>query len=96
MLTNQLMGLSMAEVGHSVTLKRINATHKLTHRLTDLGLTPGTPLNVLQNQGGSLIIGVRNARVALGRGIAHKIMVEPNPEVTTIEQGQTLQPSLSY
>lgn len=76
---SQAMGLAMVGVGHPVTLVKIQANRKLTHRLTDLGLTPGTELEILQDQGGPLIIAVRNSRVALGRGIAHKIMVKLAP-----------------
>ena len=51
---------------------------ELTSRLTSLGLTPGVEVQVLQNHGrGPIIINVRGTHVALGRGEAEKLMVEP-------------------
>ena len=47
-------------------------------RLAALGFVPGAPITVVQNYGhGPLIVLVRQARVALGRGEAAHIMVHP-------------------
>jgi len=47
-------------------------------RLAALGFVPGAPINVVQNFGrGPLIVLVRQARVALGRGEAAHIVVQP-------------------
>jgi Fe2+ transport system protein FeoA len=48
----------------------------LSRRLAEMGLTPGVQLEVLQDQGGPLLLAVRDSRLALGRGMAHKIFVE--------------------
>ena len=46
-------------------------------RFASLGLTPGALVSMIQNYGrGPLIVAVRGARVALGRGEASKIFVE--------------------
>ncbi len=68
--------LSMASVGQSVKLVHVNAGHRMTHRLAELGLTPGVALTVLQNTGGPILVSVRDSRIALGRGMARKISVE--------------------
>jgi Fe2+ transport system protein FeoA len=48
----------------------------LTSRLATLGFTPGTELVMVQNYGwGPVIVQVRDARIAPGRGEAHKIHV---------------------
>jgi ferrous iron transport protein A len=45
-------------------------------RLATLGFTPGAPLTMVQNFGsGALIVRVRDARIALGRGEAAKVIV---------------------
>jgi ferrous iron transport protein A len=45
-------------------------------RLATLGFTPGAPLMMIQNYGhGPLIVSVRDARIALGRGEAAHVMV---------------------
>jgi len=49
-----------------------------TARLASLGFTPGARVDMAQNYGkGPLIVSVRGARVALGRGEAARILVEP-------------------
>jgi Fe2+ transport system protein FeoA len=47
-------------------------------RLTDLGLTPGAKLTVIKSApfGGPLEVMVRGSRIAVGRGMASRIIVE--------------------
>ena len=66
----------MAVRGQLVRLTKIMAGRKLTHRLTELGLTPGVNFEVLHDHGGPLLLAVRDSRLALGRGMASKILVE--------------------
>lgn len=50
----------------------------LAKRLISLGLVPGARVVVLQNRGrGPLIVEVHGARIALGRGQAERVSVEP-------------------
>ncbi|MGB9880946.1 MAG: FeoA family protein [Anaerolineae bacterium] len=50
----------------------------LARRLVALGLTPGTEVVVAQNRGhGPLIVEAHGARLALGRGQAARVLVEP-------------------
>ena len=72
-----ILPLSMVGPGQKVRLVEITAGTKLRRRLTELGLTPGVELQVMQDQGGPLLLSVYNSRLAVGRGMAHKIMVEP-------------------
>ena len=74
--------LSEVSTGHQVTLTKVMVGLELTSRMTSLGLTPGVKVNVLQNHGrGPIIIDVRGTHVALGRGEADKLFVEPYGEV---------------
>ena len=66
----------MAVRGQLVRLTKIMAGRKLTHRLTELGLTPGVNFEVLHDHGGPLLLAVRDSRLAFGRGMASKILVE--------------------
>lgn len=66
----------MAPPGKDVRLAHINGRRDLIGRLSALGFTPGTVLHIVQDSGGPLVIAIRNSRVALGRGMAHKIYVE--------------------
>jgi ferrous iron transport protein A len=46
-------------------------------RLAALGFLPGAPVDMVRNDGrGPVIVKIRQARVALGRGEAMKIIVE--------------------
>jgi len=74
-----MMPLTMATPGEDVKLIAINGGQRVRKRLADLGLTPGTTLRVVQADAwGPLIVAFKgDARLALGRGIAHKMMVEP-------------------
>lgn len=66
----------MATPGERLTLVEITAKNGLRHRLTELGLTPGVEFQVLQSQGGPLLLAIHNSRLALGRGMAQKILVK--------------------
>ncbi len=74
---NDKMPLTMISPGERVTLVEVTAGHGARHRLTELGLIPGVELSVVQDDGGPLLLAVHDSRLALGRGMAHKIMVKP-------------------
>ena len=67
--------LSTVPRGARVQLSHIVAGRRLARRLAELGLTPGVTLQVLHDNGGPMLIAVRGARLALGRGMTEKIMV---------------------
>lgn len=73
----QSFPLAMTTVGETVRLVHIDAGKKLKHRLTELGLTPGVEVTVVQHNGGPLLVAVRDSRVAIGQGMAHKMRVIP-------------------
>ena len=66
--------------GETVQLASIEAGRRLARRLTELGLTPGVSIQVLHVNGGPLLIGVRGTRLAIGRGMADKIMVQSSED----------------
>ena len=77
----ECLPLTMAVPGERLTLVDITAKNGLRHRLTELGLTPGVEFEVLQSTGGPLLLAIHNSRLAVGRGMAQKILVkikEPN------------------
>lgn len=75
---SQSKPLSEVERDQKVRLVKVDAGHRATHRLAEMGLTPGTDFKVLQNYGGPLLISVRGSRLAIGRGLAEKIWVALN------------------
>ena len=74
-LPPQTFPLSMTAVGETVRLVQIDAGKKLKHRLTELGLTPGVEVTIVQYNGGPLLLAVRDSRIAIGQGAAHKLRV---------------------
>jgi len=72
------MPLAMVEKGQDVNVVSLHGGFHVRKRLSDLGLTPGITIRVVQRDPkGPIVIAVKNSRLALGRGMAHKIMVEP-------------------
>jgi Fe2+ transport system protein FeoA len=68
--------LSSVSSGKQVQILEIDAGWGLQRRLADMGLTPGLNVRVIGSQRpGSVVLDVRGSRLALGRGISHKIMV---------------------
>jgi len=66
----------MVAQGERVRLLKVNAGAGLSSRLSVLGLTPGVEFTVIQDGGGPLVLSVRDSRLAVGRGMAQKILVE--------------------
>lgn len=75
--TQKPIALAMADEGRLVRVVGLSAGRTLDRRLTDLGLNVGSELMVLQRQGGGLLIRRGETRIALGGGMATKIMVLP-------------------
>ncbi len=71
----ELFPLTQAPVGQQVQLVNIDGGRKLNHRLVEMGLTPGVNIRILQNSGGPLLLAISDSRIALGRGMAHKVNV---------------------
>jgi Fe2+ transport system protein FeoA len=72
-----MMPLAMVAPGEEARLTAIRGGRRMRKRLADLGLNLGLTVRVMQrDQHGPLILAVKDARLALGRGIAHRIMVE--------------------
>lgn len=69
--------LMMADEGARVRIMALLGGRGLVLRLTELGLNLGAEIEVIQRQGGGLLIGRGESRIALGGGMAAKIMVTP-------------------
>ncbi len=68
--------LSKVQAGETVKLVGIEAGRGLKSRLTAMGLVPNVEITVVNNsQPGPFVISVKNSKMILGRGMAHKIMV---------------------
>ena len=75
--------LSLAPTGEPMTIVDVLGGRGLRHRLNDMGLVPGTVVEVLQSLGhGPVILAVGDSRLVLGRGVSHKVLVEPASDRT--------------
>ncbi len=69
--------LMMADEGACLRIIALNGGKGLTTRLTELGLNVGSEVRVVQRQGGGLLVARGESRIALGGGMAAKILVAP-------------------
>ena len=63
-----------------VKVRAVHGGRGLCQRLAAMGFLPGVEVTVIKSDpGGAVIVDLSGGRLMLGRGIAHKIMVEPLP-----------------
>lgn len=70
-----MMPLAFADPGMDHTVKKVNGNAQMRQHLADMGFVEGTPVTVVSRLNGSLIVNVKNARIAIGVSMALKIMV---------------------
>ncbi len=63
--------------GHSGRIASIEGDRQMVRRMLSLGLRVGTVVDMLNHRGKSVVIQNAGTRVALGPGIAEKLLVEP-------------------
>ena len=69
------MPIVLAPTNIPLKIVRISADDKTKKHLESLGITIGSQLTVLSVSGGSIIVMVRDSRLALDKGVATKILV---------------------
>ncbi len=70
------MSLSAVEAGRRVRVVSVAGGHGVVSRLAALGVLPGVEVEVLINSmHGPSLVAVMGTRIALGRGMAHKVLV---------------------
>ena len=74
-MTATTIPLSQTSAGQRVRVSQIDAGQSLTARLSAMGLTPGAPVDVITVSGGPIVLQVLGSRLALGRGMAKKVLV---------------------
>jgi len=77
MSMKSVLHLAMICPGSSVRLVSILGGRCIRKRLADLGMNTGDILSVVQSDPcGPMILKVKESRLAIGRGVAHRILVE--------------------
>ncbi|MGC9469845.1 MAG: FeoA family protein [Anaerolineae bacterium] len=71
-----MVSLERLDTGEMGVVGALEGGHRFISRLAALGFTPGAPVTVMRNYGrGPIIVSVRGAQIALGRGEAGRIKV---------------------
>lgn len=70
-----MMPLSLAQVGEENIIKRIGGSPEVKRHLENLGFVVGGEVTVINTLGGNVIVNVKEARVAISKEMAVKIMV---------------------
>lgn len=69
------MPLSMANTGEAFQIRKIGGKQETRQFLAQLGFVAGGYITVISDSNGSMVISVKDSRVAIGRDLANKIIV---------------------
>ena len=69
------MLLSMADFGEREKIAKITGKEETRHHLENLGFVEGADVTVVSSLGGNLIVNIKDARVAISKTVANKIIV---------------------
>ena len=76
-MNNRSVPITDLGSGAKAIVRQIQGGKNIIGRLSAMGLSVGSELEVLENRGqGPVLVRVRGTRIALGRGEALKIIVE--------------------
>lgn len=70
-----MMPLSLARPGETATIRKITGRDPVRRHLAEMGLVENSSVTVISQLGGSLIVQVRDSRVALDRQMAGRVMI---------------------
>ena len=70
-----MMPLTRATVGEENIIKRIGGLPEVRQHLENLGFVVGGTVTVITTLGGNVIVNVKEARIAISKEMAQKIMI---------------------
>ena len=70
-----MMPLVLAGIGETGVIKRLGGSPEVKKHLENLGFVVGSEVSVINTIGGNVIVKVKEARVAISREMAQKIMI---------------------
>ena len=70
-----MMPLSMMEAGEPNVIKKVGGKEETRRFLENLGFVVGGTVTVISETDGNMIVNVKEARVAIGKDMANKIMI---------------------
>ncbi|MDE6944578.1 MAG: ferrous iron transport protein A [Lachnospiraceae bacterium] len=69
------MPLTLAKAGEPARIKKVGGKEETRRFLEKLGFVTGAAVTVVSTVGGSLIVNIKDSRIAIGRDMAARIMV---------------------
>ena len=69
------MPLTMATAGSQNTVKKVTGQDEVRRFLESLGFVEGERVTVVSEMGGNLIVNIKEARIALSKNMAGRILV---------------------
>ena len=73
-----IIPVAFVQEGKNVKVNDILMNETMGKKLREMGLSHGSNIEVIKNDGASIILNVSGSRLAVGMGMAQKIMVEEN------------------
>lgn len=70
-----MMPLTLADVGEENVVKKIEGKPEVKNHLENLGFVVGGTVKIINTIGGNVIVNVKEARIAVSKEMAQKIMV---------------------
>lgn len=70
------ISLDILKPNECARIKEINGGHAACKRLFELGLNRGSEVKMMKNDYGPVILYLSGHKLALGRGLANKVIVE--------------------
>lgn len=70
-----MIPLTLADHGNEMIIKKVGGSAETRQHLADLGFVVGESTQVVTSLGGNVIVKIKEARVAISREMAQKIMV---------------------
>lgn len=70
-----MMPLTLATVGEKNTILKVGGRPDVKKHLENLGFVAGGSVTVITTMGGNVIVNVKEARVAISKEMAQKIMI---------------------
>ena len=71
-----MMPLTMAETGKASIIHKVGGREETRRFLENLGFVAGGEVTVVSEIGGNMIVNVKDSRVAIGKDMANRILVE--------------------
>ncbi len=69
------MPLGLANVGEENIIKKVGGKPEIKKHLENLGFVAGGSVTVINTIGGNLIVNVKEARIAISKEMAQKVMI---------------------